>query len=335
MVDLRSDTVTLPTPAMRWAMSEAALGDDGYGEDPTVAELEQRFADRLGKEEAVFMPSGTMANQVALRCHTRPGDVVLAGGLQHIVRYELGAAAANAAVQVHCLDDADGRIDPDDVRIQRDGLSHHLPRPTALFLENTHMASGGRPSTPAELAALLDAAQGLRIHLDGARLFNAEQATGLSAAELASVAETVMCCLSKGLGCPVGSVLAGSAVQMEEARLHRKRLGGAMRQAGVIAAAGLVALDEMVGRLAEDHRRAARLVEAVGERWPDQAGRLVGQVTNIVVFDHEDPALLLAHLNDRGILGDTLAPGVVRLVTHHGIDDAGIERSVEAIEDAP
>ena len=320
---------------MRWAMSEAVLGDDGYGEDPTVSELERRFAERLGKEAAVFMPSGTMANQAALRCLTSPGDVVLAGGLQHIVRYELGAAAANAAVQVHVLDDADGGLDPEEVRMQIEGVAHHLPRPTTLFLENTHMASGGRARTPEELATLLDAASGLRIHLDGARLFNAEQATGRSAAELASVAETVMCCLSKGLCCPVGSVLAGPASLMDEARLHRKRLGGAMRQAGVLAAAGLVALDEMVDRLGEDHRRAGRLAEAVGERWPEQAERLVGQDTNMVVFDHAAPPLLLGHLEDRGILGDTLSPGVVRLVTHHGIDDAGIERCVAAIEEAP
>ena len=334
-VDLRSDTVTQPTAAMRSAMAEAPVGDDGYGEDPTVRALEERYARLVGKEAALFVPSGTMANQIALRCLTAPGDVVLAGARQHIVLYELGASAANASVQVHCLDDRHGRLDPHEIATVRAGAAHHLPTATALFLENTHMASGGRAATPDDLADVLTAAEGLRIHLDGARLFNAQVETGCSAAELAGVAETVMTCLSKGLCCPVGSLLAGPAATIERGRLHRKRLGGAMRQAGILAAAGLVALDEMVDRLADDHRRAGLLREAAAQRWPAQAEAIALQGTNMVVVECPDEASLIGHLASHGVLGDTLAPRIVRLVTHLGVDDAGAERAAAALRCAP
>jgi threonine aldolase len=335
VVDLRSDTVTQPTPEMRAAMADAVVGDDGYHEDPTVSALERRFAGLVGKESAIFVPSGTMANQIALRCLTSPGDLVLAGSRQHIVLYELGASAANASVQIHCLDDAHGRLDPEEIRTVRDGVDHVLPTATALFLENSHMASGGRAATPEELAEVLRAASGLRIHLDGARLFNAQVATGRPAADLAASAETVMACLSKGLCCPVGSLLAGPAELMERGRLHRKRLGGAMRQAGILAAAGLVALDQMVDRLADDHARAGLLRSAAADRWPEQAEAISLQHTNMVVFVHPDPPSLLGHLSEAGVLGDTLAPGVVRLVTHHDVDDAGAERAALALRSAP
>ena len=335
LVDLRSDTVTQPTAAMRAAMADAVVGDDGYHEDPTVAALEQRFAAMVGKEAAIFVPSGTMANQIALRCLTSPGDLVLAGARQHIVLYELGASAANAAVQIHCLDDTDGVLDPEQITEVRDGEAHVLPRVSALFLENSHMASGGRAATIEQLGGVLRAADDLRIHLDGARLFNAQVATGRPAAELAAPAETVMACLSKGLCCPVGSLLAGPEALLERGRLHRKRLGGAMRQAGILAAAGLVALDEMVDRLGEDHRRAGLLRTAAAERWPEQAASILLPETNMVVFGHPDAGRLLAHLAEAGILGDTLAPGVVRLVTHHDVDDAGAERAAAAIRSAP
>ena len=334
-VDLRSDTVTQPTAAMRAAMAEAVVGDDGYHEDPTVALLEQRFAALVGKDAAMFVPSGTMANQIALRCLTSPGDLVLAGARQHIVLYELGASAANAAVQIHCLDDAGGTLDASEIARVRAGEDHVLPRVTSLFIENSHMASGGQASTPEELAGVLAAAEGLAVHLDGARLFNAQVATGRSAAELAAPAVTVMACLSKGLCCPVGSVLAGPADLMERGRLHRKRLGGAMRQAGILAAAGLVALDEMVDRLADDHRRAGLLRSAAAERWPEQVESILRPQTNMVVFLHPHTDLVLAHLAAHGILGDTLAPGVVRLVTHHDVDDAGAEQAAAALKSAP
>ena len=335
IVDLRSDTVTQPTPALRAAMAEAIVGDDGYGADPTVVALEERFATLVGKEAAIFVPSGTMANQIALRCLTAPGDLVMAGSRQHIVLYELGASAANGSVQIHGLNDTTGQLDAQEITRVRAGARHALPAATALFLENSHMASGGRALSPEDLAEVLAAAAGLRIHLDGARLFNAQVATGRSAAELAAPAETVMACLSKGLCCPVGSILAGSAAVMAHGRIHRKRLGGAMRQAGIVAAAGLVALDEMVERLADDHQRAAVLRDAAVERWPEQAEAIGSQNTNMVVLVHPAPDALLGHLAEHGVLGDTLAPGIVRLVTHHDVDDAGAERAAAALRGAP
>jgi threonine aldolase len=334
MVDLRSDTVTRPTPAMRRAMAEAEVGDDGYGEDPTVNALEERFAARVGKPAALFVPSGTMANQIAVRVLAAAGTTVVAGRRQHVVAYELGAAARNAGVQLHPVDDGDGSFDPAEVGAARAATGHHQPTVGLVCVENSHMAAGGRPWALPKLAAVAEAAGPVPVHMDGARLFNAEVATGVSAAEYARRATTVMACLSKGLCAPVGSVLAGSAAFIAEARVERKRLGGAMRQAGVIAAAGLVALASMVERLSEDHRRARLLAEAVADRWP--AGCDPAAVTtNIVVFGSADAPALLAHLAAAGVRAGTIAPGVVRLVTHHDVDDEGTERARRAIARAP
>lgn len=335
VVDLRSDTVTRPTPEMRRAMAEAEVGDDGYGEDPTVRALEEAYAVRVGKEAGLFVPSGTMANQIALRLLCPPGAVMVAGARQHMVVYEAGAAAANAGVQVHAVDDADGTISPEDLRWARYAADHHQPVPGMVCVEQTHMPSGGRVWSVDDLRALQDAAGALPVHMDGARLFNAEVASGTSAAEYAAVATTVMSCLSKGLCAPVGSVLAGTADAMASARTVRQRLGGAMRQAGVVAAAGLVALSTMVERLADDHRRARRLAEAVAERWPDAGCDPARVPTNIVVFRHRAPAELIEHLGSEGVLTGTIAPGVVRLVTHHDVDDAGIGRALKALAAAP
>ncbi|MEJ7582752.1 MAG: threonine aldolase family protein, partial [Acidimicrobiales bacterium] len=238
-VDLRSDTVTQPTPAMRRAMAEAEVGDDGYGEDPTVRRLEEAFADRVGKEAALYVPSGTMANQIALRLLGTRATAVVTGRRQHVVLYEHGAAAVNAATQWHLVEDADGTLAPAAVADAVAGAAHHGPTVSAVFVEDTHMPAGGAPWPEGRLEAVRKAAAGRPIHLDGARLFNAERASGVPVAERAAPATTVMCCLSKGLGAPVGSVLAGPADLMTEAIDERKRLGGAMRQAGVIAAAGL------------------------------------------------------------------------------------------------
>ena len=269
LVDLRSDTVTQPTAAMRRAMAEAEVGDDDYGEDPTVRALEESFADRVGKPAALFVASGVMANQIALRVLTTPGTAVVAGRRQHVVAYEYGAAAMNAGIQFIGLDDGDGMVDAAELRRARQAAEHHQPTVSLVCIENTHMAASGAPWSTTRLQALVDAAGPVPIHMDGARLFNAEVATGVPAAEWASAATTVMCCLSKGLCAPVGSLLAGDEDVMTEARLARKRLGGGMRQAGVLAAPGLVALQDMVGRLHEDHARAARLAEAVALRWPE------------------------------------------------------------------
>ncbi|HVT42283.1 MAG TPA: GntG family PLP-dependent aldolase [Acidimicrobiales bacterium] len=335
VVDLRSDTVTRPTPAMRRAMADAEVGDDDYGEDPTVRALEEAFAARVGKPAAVFVPSGVMANQIAVRLLSTPGTAVVAGRRQHVVAYEFGAASMNAGVQFIEVDDEDGMLRSDDVRWAREAASHHQPVVTLVCIENTHMAAGGRPWSKERLEALVEAAGPVPIHMDGARLFNAETATGIPASDWAAAATTVMCCLSKALCAPVGSLLAGDEDLIDEARLARKRLGGGMRQAGVLAAPGLVALTEMVARLPEDHARARRLADAVARRWPS-CGLDPGTVqTNIVTFAHDDPDKLLAHLENAGVLAQAIAPGVVRFVTHHDVDDAGIGRAIEAIGTAP
>jgi threonine aldolase len=335
VVDLRSDTVTRPTPAMRRAMAEAEVGDDDYGEDPTVRALEEAFAERVGKPAALFVASGVMANQVAVRVLSSPGTAVVAGRRQHVVAYEYGAAALNSGVQFIALDDGDGMLRADDVRWARQASEHHQPAVSLVCVENTHMAASGAPWTPAGLRALAEAAGPVPIHMDGARLFNAEAATGVAAAEWAAAATTVMCCLSKGLCAPVGSLLAGGEDVIAEGRLARKRLGGGMRQAGVLAAPGLVALRDMVARLPEDHARAARLAGAVAERWPDSGLDPAAVRTNIVTFAHGEADKLLAHLEGHGVLAHSIAPGVMRFVTHRDVDDAGVDRAVAALEDAP
>jgi threonine aldolase len=324
LVDLRSDTVTRPTDAMRAAMAAADVGDDGYGEDPTVRALEEVFAERVGKQAAVFVPSGTMANQIALRLLGTAGSAVLAGQRAHVVAYEQGAFGANGAAQLITVDDLSGTISPDVVAWYAEaGGPHHWLPVSAVCVEDTHMPSGGRPWPSGAIEAV--AAVGLPVHLDGARLWNASVATGEAMAQRAAAATTVMCCLSKGLGAPVGSLLAGDADAMEAARVERKRLGGAMRQAGVLAAAGLVAMRDHVERLADDHERAARLAAEVGVESP----------TNCVVFPCADPVALLEHLRAEGVLAGTIAPGLVRLMTHLDVDDAGIERALRALAGAP
>jgi len=333
MVDLRSDTVTRPTPEMRRAMAEAEVGDDVYGEDPTVNSLEEAFAERVGKEAALYVPSGTMANQLALRLLAPGGTTVLAGRRQHVVIYENGAGGRNAGVQFTTLDDADGTISPEDVRWAVEAVDHHHVRPGLVCVENTHMPADGAPWPLERLQEV--AAAGLPVHLDGARLFNAEVATGTSAASYAEPATTVMCCLSKGLCAPVGSVLAGPADVIAAARGERQRLGGGMRQAGVIAAAGLVALSRMVERLAEDHRRARRLAEVVAERWPDGGCDAERVRTNVVTWRHPKPLALVDWLAGEGVRTGTIAPGVMRVVTHHDVDDEGLERALAALAGAP
>ena len=337
LVDLRSDTVTRPTPAMRRAMADAEVGDDVYGEDPTVNALQEVFAERVGKEAALFVPSGTMGNQLALRLLAPPGTSVVAGRRQHVVIYENGAAGRNAAVQLHTVDDPDGMVAAADVTWAVEAVAHHHPRPSVLCIENTHMPANGAPWPMDGLRDVTGAATsgGLAVHLDGARLFNAEVATGTPAAAWAGPATTVMCCLSKGLCAPVGSLLAGPGDLIEAARGERQRLGGGMRQAGVLAAAGLVALTSMVGRLADDHRRARRLAEAVAERWPGSGLDPATVRTNCLAFSHPAPLALLEHMADAGVLAGTIAPGVVRLVTHNDVDDDGVARAVRALSAAP
>ncbi|HVV35879.1 MAG TPA: GntG family PLP-dependent aldolase [Acidimicrobiales bacterium] len=332
-VDLRSDTVTTPTAAMRQAMADAEVGDDVYGEDPTVNRLEELAASMVGKEAALYVASGTMGNQVALRTLTRPGTEVVCGARAHIRQYEAAAAARNAGVQIRPLPDDGGFFGPEAVDAAAQGPAHHLPPLSLVAVENTHMPAGGVPWPPEAVAALAGAARrhGLAVHCDGARIFNAAVALGVGAPRLAAPVDTVMFCLSKGLSAPVGSMLAGPADVIAAAREERARLGGGMRQAGVIAAAGIVALTEMVDRLADDHARARRLAEALAERFPGSVDP-GGVLTNIVCCDGAAlPASFIDDLAAHGIRVGTIDQATVRLVTHKDVDDADLERALSAI----
>jgi len=330
-VDLRSDTVTQPTPEMREAMARAVVGDDGFGDDPTVRELEERYAAMTGKEAAIYVPSGVMANQIALRVLTKPGDVIVAGKNQHIVSFELGATARNSSLQFALVDDSTGELAFDDVMDVIDASTDHQVPVAMVAVENTHMFSGGSVWDPEHLSTLARAIEGRPIHLDGARLFNASIASGRSLSELAAPATTVMSCLSKGLCAPVGSLLAGPAPLMAAGRVERKRLGGAMRQVGILAAAGLVALDTMVERLADDHRRARRLAGLLAAAFPESGYDPATCQTNIVSFVHPQARQIVHELKERGVWGDTVAPRRVRLVTHAGITDDDVDFVAEVL----
>jgi threonine aldolase len=330
-VDLRSDTVTRPTPEMREAMATAEVGDDGFGDDPTVIRLEADFAALVGKEAAVFVPSGTMANQIALRVLVPSGGVALCGRRAHVVVREAGAAGLNAGAQLVTLDDADGTLDPAEVARAVADARVGWAAPVAVLAEDTHGEVGGRVWPIERLQALADV--GVPLHLDGARIWNAAVASGCTPAVRAAGATTVSACLSKGLGAPIGSLLAGPRDLVAAARVERKRLGGGMRQVGILAAAGLVALGR-IDRLAEDHARARVLADAAAARWPGSID--LGSVhTNIVRFTVGDPAAVLRHLADQGVLAVPGSATVVRLVTHADVDDADVERAVAAIASAP
>ena len=319
---------------MRRAMADAEVGDDGFDDDPTVHRLQEAFAERVGQPAALFMPSGTMANQVALRALAPAGTSVLVGRRQHVVSHEGGAFGLNQVAQLHVLDDHDGTLDPAEIAWLLEGSRHRWPRPSVVCVENTHLASGGRAWSLDAYQAVVDV--GVPVHLDGARLFNASVATGVDPAAYGAPAASVTACLSKGLGAPIGSLLAGPRDFVDAARMERKRMGGGMRQVGILAAAGLVALDTMVDRLADDHDRARRLLAAVEDRWPgSNRGAPPELTTNIVLFDHPDPLALLGHLAGEGIGAVTLGPRLVRLVTHHDVDDEGIDRAVAALKGAP
>lgn len=329
-VDLRSDTVTQPTPEMREAIARAVVGDDQYGEDPTVAELERTFAGIVGKEAAVFVPSGVMANQIAVRILVSPGDLIVVGAHQHVGSFEMGASARNSGVQFAWVDDCDGVLDPGAVHDVIDAENDHQPHVAAVGIENSHMYAGGRVWRSADVAALAAAIDGRPLYLDGARLFNAVVATGESAASLCAPATVVMSCLSKGLCAPVGSLVAGSIALMERARVERKRLGGAMRQAGFLAAAGLVALG-LVDRLAVDHERARRIADAVAERFPESRYDPTTCETNIVAFDHPSARLIAETLSAHGVLAATIAPRRARMVTHANLTDEQVDHACRVI----
>ena len=327
IVDLRSDTVTRPTPAMRAAMAEAPVGDDVYGEDPTVNALELRVADLLGHEAGLFVPSGSLGNQLGLRLHCPPGQEIVCDSLAHIARAELGAAAAFSGITFRTWKAVRGLLDVDELAelIAPDAGPYQVST-AAIAVENTHNFGGGTVQPADRLAAVqsLARAHGLGLHLDGARLWNAHVATGTSLAELAGPFDTVSVCLSKGLGAPIGSVLVASAERIAEARIWRKRYGGGMRQVGILAAAGLYALDHHLDRLADDHVRARHLAEALGV---DPAG----VDTNIVVLAVPGAAEVVAKAAEEGVHVSALGPRVLRLVTHLDVDDAGTERAISVL----
>lgn len=333
-IDLRSDTVTTPTPEMRRAMADAEVGDDEYGEDPTVNELEAVAAEALGTERALFVPSGTMANQLALRVLGRSGTEILCGTRAHVYRYENAATAQNAGVQLHPLPDPEGVLRPDDVDAALTDARHHLAPISALEIENTHMPAGGRPWRGDELDAVMGVARryDLRLHCDGARIWNASVAQGVAPAQLAQGFDTVMFCLSKGLGAPVGSVLCGPRDLIGTARTERARLGGGMRQAGVIAAAGLVALRTMVDRLADDHARARRLAEALAERFPGSIDPATVETNIICAAAASLPDKIVERLEDEHVRCGTIDAQTVRFVTHKDVDDTDLDRAIDALD---
>jgi threonine aldolase len=319
---------------MRRAMADAEVGDDGYGEDPTVNRLQELAATATGQAAALYVPSGTMANQVALRVLARAGTEVLCAERAHVYRYEIAAAGRNASVQLRALDDHDGLLDPDAiVQALADG-AHHLPPISLVCIENTHMPANGRPWTRDDIMAVsaVVSGEGIAVHCDGARVFNAAVALGTTVASLVEPVDTVMFCLSKGLGAPVGSLLCGPADVIAEARLERKRFGGGMRQAGVIAAAGVVALQTMVERLADDHARAARLANVLAELFPGSVDPETVRTNVVCCAASMLPAELLARLRDNRVLAGTIDSRTVRFMTHKDVDDVDVERVVGVLK---
>ncbi len=334
MIDLRSDTLTQPTRAMREAIAGARVGDEQKREDPTVNELERRGAEFLGQEESVFLPTATMANQIALNVLGRPGDALLVERHAHIMLSELGGPAAHSGLLTIGLPGTNGRFSPDQVVAEiRDRSSVHVAPTQVVAVENTHNSSGGRAWPLEEIDAIIATCREheLAVHLDGARLVNAATATGVESARIARGFDTVTLCFSKGLGCPLGALIAGSVELMARARRGKHFFGGAMRQAGIVAAAALYALDHHVDRIAEDHARARRLVEGL-----DGAGVKVDldQVeTNFVQIDvGPDRPAAIERLKERGVLvSTTVHPTIVRAVTHLEISDEDIETAIESI----
>ncbi|KUO97213.1 low-specificity L-threonine aldolase [Ferroacidibacillus organovorans] len=336
MIDLRSDTVTRPSAAMRHAMAQAEVGDDVYREDPTVLKLEETAAEMLGKEAALFVTSGTQGNQIAVLTHARPGDEVILEAESHIFYYEVGAMAALAGVQARTLPGVRGQIPLSQLKKAIRGVNIHYPETKLICLENTHNRAGGAilPLSYMKEVYELAKAHQVPVHLDGARLFNAAVASGVAVCDFAAAVDTVQVCLSKGLGAPIGSILAGPRDWIERARKWRKALGGGMRQAGVIAAPGLLALNTMVERLADDHRRAKRLAEGLAQI-PGISIRPEDVETNIVIADIAGLSVGMAdflhRLANEGVLATDFSETTVRFVTHVDVDDVAIEATLRAV----
>ncbi len=335
--DLLSDTLTRPTPGMRAAMAQAEVGDDVFGEDPTVRGLEERVAGMLGHEAGLFTPTGSMANQLALRLWVRPGEELVSDELAHVVRAELGAAAVLSGITSRTWAAPRGLLDPAvPLSLAATGVDRYQVGTALVVVENTHNFGGG---TVQPLAAIRElrvgaASRGLRMHLDGARLWNAAVATGVALADYASPFDTVSVCLSKGLGAPVGSVLVGPASAIAEARVWRKRLGGGMRQVGVLAAAGLYALDHHVERLVDDHARARRAAEAFVAAAPGSVDPASVE-TNIVMLDAAAAGWTSESLSARalceGVRAYAAGPAHVRFVWHRDVDDAATAHAIDVV----
>jgi len=336
LIDLRSDTVAMPSPEMRQAMVTAPLGDDVFGDDPTTNKLMEVAAGRMGKAAAAFVPSGTMGNLIGIAVNAQSGEELIADADSHAFYYETAGAAAVCGVQIRPVLTEAGVMSPEQVRqAVRPRDDPHQPITAAITFENTHNRHGGVVWPLDALRAASDAAhaQGLRVHLDGARIFNAAVALGVEVAEIAACADTVTFCLSKGLACPVGSIFCGSQEDVEQALRWRKRLGGGMRQVGVLAAAGLIALEKMVDRLAEDHANARTLAEGLAEL-PGVRCDLSRVQTNLVYFDLDTmpaPAFTDACAK-RGLLSDSIGPSRMRFVTHYGIDSEDVQSALKVCE---
>ncbi len=336
LIDLRSDTVTKPTPAMRRAMAEAEVGDDVYGEDPTVNRLEQRAAEMVGKQAALFVPTGTMGNTIGIKVNTNHGEEVLCDDRAHILDWELSMTAWFSGCLVRAVPSADGVLRWRDIEPHLRASGPHNAPTSLVHLEHPHNMGGGTLYPLEEIDTICERAheRGVRVHMDGARLFNAVAASGLPASRIAANVDTVMFCLSKGLAAPVGSMLAGAPEAMERGRLYRKRLGGGMRQAGVLAAAGLIALEEMPKRLCEDHSNAKFLAEGLA-KLPVVCIDPGKVVTNIVIFDMARSSLapeqLTAEAQARGLLLAGVGGTRIRLVTHVDVTRADCERALEVL----
>ena len=339
MIDLRSDTVTRPTPSMRRAMMEAEVGDDVYGEDPTVNRLEQRAAELTGKEAALFVPTGTMGNTIAVKIHTEHGQEVICESRSHVLNYELAMMAWFSGCVARPIPAEDGILSWDQIKREVRPLGPHWAPTGLISIENTHNMAGGTVYPIRAIREICAGAheRGLKVHMDGARVFNASAATGVPVRDIVAPVDTVMFCLSKALGAPVGSLVTGSADAIARGRLYRKRLGGGMRQAGVLAAAGLVALEETPRRLSDDHANAKFLAEGLSRIRGIQVDA-AKVATNIVVFNVSGTGLVSAdislRLKQRGVLINGINEREMRAVTHYDVDRAGCETALGAIAEA-
>lgn len=338
MIDLRSDTVTRPTAEMRRAMAEAEVGDDVYGEDPTINRLEQKAAEMFGKEAALYIPTGTMGNTIGIKIHTRHGEEVICESRAHILNYELSMMAWFCGCLARAIPAENGILSWEQIQREIRSVSPHFAPTGLIAIENSHNMAGGTVYPPERIEEICDGAheRGVKVHMDGARVFNAATACGRNVKELCAKVDTVTFCLSKALGAPVGSVLVGTQEAMDQGRLYRKRLGGGMRQAGVLAAAGLISLEKMTLRLHEDHAHARMLAEGIADL-RGVSVKLGTVQTNIVIFDvggtGRSAAELSAAFKKRGVLINGLGPTIMRMVTHPDVNRDGCEQALRVVRE--